>query len=79
MFSSPIYAVRHGSFVTAAGFFGGLWAKHQKRLEDKIAAAEAGARERIKTIEAAAREEIKKVREGAIIKTEKRRAAEQSI
>ena len=61
-----------GSFITAAGFFGGLWAKHQKRLEDKIAAAEAGARERIKTIEAAARE-------GAIIKTEKRRAAEQSI
>lgn len=60
-----------GSFVTAAGFFGGLWAKHQKRLEDKIAAAEAGARERIKTIEASAREEIKEVREGAIIKTEK--------
>ena len=60
-----------GSFVTAAGFFGGLWAKHQKRLEDKIAAAEAGARERIKTIEAAAREEIKEVREGAIIKTDK--------
>ena len=57
-----------GSFVTAAGFFGGLWAKHQKRLEDKIAAAEAGARERIKTIEAAARKEV---REGSIAKTEK--------
>ena len=52
-----------GSFVTAAGFFGELWAKHQKRLEDKISAAEAGTRERIKTIEASAREEIKEVRE----------------
>ena len=60
-----------GSFVTAAGFFGGLWAKHQKRLEDKISAAEAGARERIKAIEARAREEIKEVREGSIAKTEK--------
>ena len=37
--------------------------------------AESGARERIKTIESKAREEIKEVREGAIIKTEKRRAA----
>lgn len=64
-----------GSFVTAAGFFGGLWARYQKKQEDKIASAQANAREQIKAIEARAREEIKEVREGAIIKTDKRRAA----
>ena len=71
MFSSPIYAVSYGRFVTAAGFFGGLWARYQKKQEDKIASAQASAREQIKAIEARAREEIKEVREGAIIKTDK--------
>ena len=60
-----------GSFVTAAGFFGGLWARYQKKQEDKIASAHASAREQIKAIEARAREEIKEVREGSIAKTEK--------
>ena len=60
-----------GSFVTEAGFFGGLWARYQKKQEDKIASAHASAREQIKAIEARAREEIKEVREGAIIKTDK--------
>ena len=68
-----------GSFVTAAGFFGGLWARYQKKQEDKIASAQASAREQIKAIEARAREEIKEVREGAITKTDKRRAAEQGF
>ena len=76
---NTIYAVRYGSFVTAAGFFGGLWARYQKKQEDKIASAQASAREQIKAIEARAREEIKEVREGAIIKTDKRRAAEQGF
>ena len=60
-----------GSFVTAAGFFGGLWARYQKKQEDKISSAQANAREQIKAIEARAREEIKEVREGATIKTDK--------
>ena len=60
-----------GSFITVAEFFGGLWARYQKRQEDKVASAHASAREQIKAIEARAREEIKEVREGAIIKTEK--------
>ena len=60
-----------GSFITAAGFFGGLWARDQKKQEDKIASAQASAREQIKAIEARAREEIKEVREGATIKTDK--------
>lgn len=60
-----------GSFITAAGFFGGLWARYQKKQEDKIASAQASAREQIKAIEARAREEIKEVREGATIKTDK--------
>ena len=60
-----------GSFVTAAGFFGGLWARYQKKQEDKIASAQASAHEQIKAIEARAREEIKEVREGSIAKTDK--------
>ena len=60
-----------GSFITAAGFFGGLWARYQKKQEDKIASAQASAREQIKAIEARARAEIKEVREGATIKTDK--------
>lgn len=64
-----------GSFITTVSFLGGLWVKHQKLPEDQISTAESGARERIKTIESKAREEIKEVRKGAIIKTEKQRAA----
>lgn len=60
-----------GSFITAAGFFGGLWARYQKKQEDKIASAQASAREQIKAIDSRAREEIKEVREGATIKTDK--------
>ena len=36
-----------GSAITTAGFFGGLWANHNKRVDAKIAAIQSGAESKI--------------------------------
>ena len=60
-----------GSFIATAGFFGGLWANHKKKIETKIAGVQSAAdakiekqEERIKKLENVVADLQKTVSEG---------------